>query len=95
MCTSPAAYLDVRFRSSNPLGGFRSPAEIEFGVVTFPTDLYARPDGRCRHLKMVSIDGDLFFGPEPADQPHEFLGAGLTVRLIAFAIAVSGKVVLA
>ncbi len=44
---------------------------------------------------MVARKADVLLGPQPPDQAHEFLGAAVAVRLVAFAVAIGGEVVLA
>src|ERR1700722_1404444 len=50
--------------------------------------------GGCGDFKMLACECDLLFGPQSAYQPHEFLGTGVAVRLVALAVAIGGQVVL-
>ncbi|MNL49535.1 hypothetical protein D3C87_1724790 [compost metagenome] len=42
---------------------------------------------------MVAIESDVFLSPEPPHQPHELLRARITLRLIAFFVAIGRKLV--
>ncbi len=86
--------LHIGFRRRHPLGRLRGPAKIELGMAPIAPHLQARLDGRSGHLEMLAREGHVLLGPQPADQPHELLGAGIAVRLLALAVAIGGQVVL-
>ena len=87
--------LDVGLGGRHLLGGLGGAAEVERGMRAVAAD-----DGSGRHggvgdLEVLAVVGDVLLGPQPADDLDELLGTGVTVGLVALAVAVGAEVVLA
>ncbi|MNS44454.1 hypothetical protein D3C72_768960 [compost metagenome] len=85
--------LHIGLGCGNLLGCFGSAAEIEFGMRSAFACGDTWRDGGVRHPEMVAIKRDVFLGPEPPYQPHEFFRARITLRLITFFVAIGGKLI--
>jgi hypothetical protein len=68
-----------------------APEELHVGAVRRPGE--PRRHGRAGDLEIFAFESDVFVRPEPADQPHKLLRAGISLHLIAFLVAISGKLV--
>ena len=73
------------------LGRLGRAAEVEPGVAAVAADDRPRRDGGVGDAEVLAVEGDVLLGPQPPDEPHELLGPGVAVRLVALAVAVAAR----